>query len=213
MPVAQRRDLPLDRLARDGRLVAKDLAVELGDTEDNVRRDLRELAAAGLYQRVYGGALPVSTAVADDRRRRPVRPRRAPRRRERVPTQGRAGRRPPGRHQGDRRGQGISSPRITRWLIDHDTRQAQPGPRDLERIGQLTPRETEIPLSVARGPTNVEISAQQHISLLTTKTHVGNLLTKLAARERVKLTITAPNSWPHACLTRPTIWGHSSRPS
>ena len=33
--------------------------------EDSVRRDLRELAAAGLCQRVYGGALPVSPALAD----------------------------------------------------------------------------------------------------------------------------------------------------
>ena len=33
--------------------------------KDSVRRDLRELAAAGLCQRVYGGALPVSPAIAD----------------------------------------------------------------------------------------------------------------------------------------------------
>src|SRR3954471_17923533 len=65
MLAAQRRDLLLDRLARAGRLVAKDLAVELGVSEDSVRRDLRELAAAGLCQRVYGGALPVSPAVVD----------------------------------------------------------------------------------------------------------------------------------------------------
>ena len=62
---AQRRDWLLDRLRTDGRLVARDLAVELGVSEDSVRRDLRELAAAGLCQRVYGGALPVSPAVAD----------------------------------------------------------------------------------------------------------------------------------------------------
>lgn len=65
MLVAQRRDVLLDRLRRDGRLVAKDLAAELGVAEDSIRRDLRELAAAGLCQRVYGGALPVSPAVAD----------------------------------------------------------------------------------------------------------------------------------------------------
>lgn len=65
MLAAQRRDLLLDRLRTDGRLVAKDLAVELGVSEDSVRRDLRDLAAAGLCQRVYGGALPVSPAVAD----------------------------------------------------------------------------------------------------------------------------------------------------
>jgi DeoR/GlpR family transcriptional regulator of sugar metabolism len=62
---AQRRELLLDRLRRDGRLVARDVAADLGVTEDMVRRDLRELAAAGLVQRVYGGALPVSPAVAD----------------------------------------------------------------------------------------------------------------------------------------------------
>lgn len=65
MLVAQRRDLLLTRLREDGRLVAKDVAAELGVTEDSVRRDLRELAAAGLCQRVYGGALPVSPATGD----------------------------------------------------------------------------------------------------------------------------------------------------
>jgi DeoR/GlpR family transcriptional regulator of sugar metabolism len=62
---AERRDLLLDRLRADGKLVAKDLAAELGVSEDLVRRDLRELAAAGLCQRVYGGALPVSPAAGD----------------------------------------------------------------------------------------------------------------------------------------------------
>lgn len=60
---AHRRELLLQRLRDDGRLVAKDLAAELGVSEDSVRRDLRDLAAAGLVQRVYGGALPASPAV------------------------------------------------------------------------------------------------------------------------------------------------------
>jgi DeoR/GlpR family transcriptional regulator of sugar metabolism len=63
--VTERRDLLLGRLARDGRVIAKDLAAELGLSEDSLRRDLRELAAAGLCQRVYGGAVPASPAVAD----------------------------------------------------------------------------------------------------------------------------------------------------
>jgi DeoR/GlpR family transcriptional regulator of sugar metabolism len=62
---AQRQEWLVDRLRRDGRLVAKDIAAELDVSEDSVRRDLRELAAAGLCQRVYGGALPVSPAMAD----------------------------------------------------------------------------------------------------------------------------------------------------
>ena len=65
MLVPERRDLLLARLARDGRVIAKDVAGELGLSEDSVRRDLREMAAAGLCQRVYGGAVPASPAVAD----------------------------------------------------------------------------------------------------------------------------------------------------
>jgi DeoR/GlpR family transcriptional regulator of sugar metabolism len=65
MLAAQRRDLLLARLRTDGRLVAKDLARELAISEDSIRRDLRDLAAAGLCQRVYGGALPASPAIGD----------------------------------------------------------------------------------------------------------------------------------------------------
>jgi len=65
MLAATRRDLLLERLRTDGRLVAKDLALELGISEDSIRRDLRDLAAAGLCTRVYGGALPVSPATGD----------------------------------------------------------------------------------------------------------------------------------------------------
>ena len=74
MLAAERRDLLLARLARDGKVVAKDVAAELGLSEDSVRRDLRDLAAAGLCQRVYGGALPVSPAIADYATRTTVRP-------------------------------------------------------------------------------------------------------------------------------------------
>ncbi|GGM06561.1 hypothetical protein GCM10010129_57970 [Streptomyces fumigatiscleroticus] len=66
MPAAERRDHLLGLLARKGKIVAaKDVAAELGISEDSVRRDLRDLAAEGLCQRVYGGALPVSPAVVD----------------------------------------------------------------------------------------------------------------------------------------------------
>ncbi|GAA0472593.1 DeoR family transcriptional regulator [Actinoplanes capillaceus] len=65
MLAAERRDFLLARLHTDGKLVAKEIAAELGVAEDSIRRDLREMAAAGLCQRVYGGALPVSPATAD----------------------------------------------------------------------------------------------------------------------------------------------------
>lgn len=74
MLVAERREVLLTRLRIDGKLIAKNVAAELGVTEDNIRRDLRELAAAGLCLRVYGGALPVSPAIADYATRTTVAP-------------------------------------------------------------------------------------------------------------------------------------------
>jgi len=74
MLVSERRELLLERLRREGKLVARDLAAELGISEDSVRRDLRDLAAAGLCQRVYGGAVPVSRALADYATRASVEP-------------------------------------------------------------------------------------------------------------------------------------------
>lgn len=65
MLAATRKDLLLERLRADGRIVAKEIAAELGLSEDSIRRDLRELDAAGLAVRVYGGALPASPATAD----------------------------------------------------------------------------------------------------------------------------------------------------
>jgi len=55
--------LILDRLTREGRVLAADLAREFRTSEDTIRRDLRDLAAAGRCRRVYGGALPVSPAA------------------------------------------------------------------------------------------------------------------------------------------------------
>ena len=53
----ERHALILERLRADGRVLAPDLAAWLKVSEDTIRRDLRDLAAAGLCQKVYGGAL------------------------------------------------------------------------------------------------------------------------------------------------------------
>ncbi|MDQ4113978.1 MAG: DeoR/GlpR family DNA-binding transcription regulator [Actinomycetota bacterium] len=74
MLVGQRRAHLLRLLDETGKIVAKDAAVDLGISEDSIRRDLRDLAAEGLCQRVYGGALPVSPAVVDYTTRRTVEP-------------------------------------------------------------------------------------------------------------------------------------------
>ncbi len=67
---AERRDAILAALARDGKVVAARLVDELGVSEDTVRRDLRELSARGLVQRVHGGALPPAPQPGSFARRR-----------------------------------------------------------------------------------------------------------------------------------------------
>jgi DeoR/GlpR family transcriptional regulator of sugar metabolism len=62
---SQRRQHILEVLRRTGQVIAADLSRELGLSEDTIRRDLRELAAEGLLQRVHGGALPASAAMGD----------------------------------------------------------------------------------------------------------------------------------------------------
>jgi len=54
----ERHQQILETLRRDGKVVASDLSATLRISEDTIRRDLRELAEAGLLQRVHGGALP-----------------------------------------------------------------------------------------------------------------------------------------------------------
>lgn len=63
MLTAERRQYILERLRREGRVLAPALSVALGVSEDTIRRDLREMAAEGLLQRVHGGALPRSPAA------------------------------------------------------------------------------------------------------------------------------------------------------
>src|ERR1700748_1672333 len=59
-----RRELIARRLAAGDTVVASALALEFDVSEDAIRRDLRALAAEGLCERVYGGALPLSRASA-----------------------------------------------------------------------------------------------------------------------------------------------------
>ena len=62
MLTAERRHYILEALRREGKVLTQALSAALGVSEDVIRRDLRELDAAGLLQRVHGGALPRSPA-------------------------------------------------------------------------------------------------------------------------------------------------------
>nr|WP_272213447.1 DeoR family transcriptional regulator [Marinicella sp. W31]MDC2879403.1 DeoR family transcriptional regulator [Marinicella sp. W31] len=61
--IRERQDIILQRLKASGRVLTTDLAAEFAVSEDTIRRDLRDMAARGLCERVYGGALPVAPAA------------------------------------------------------------------------------------------------------------------------------------------------------
>ncbi|WP_263377575.1 DeoR/GlpR family DNA-binding transcription regulator [Granulicella paludicola] len=65
MLTTHRKQQILAILKENGQVVAKDVSRSMGVSEDTIRRDLRELAQDGLLQRVHGGALPASPALAD----------------------------------------------------------------------------------------------------------------------------------------------------
>jgi DeoR/GlpR family transcriptional regulator of sugar metabolism len=68
---AERREVILRTLEREGKVGAAHLSTSLGVSHDTIRRDLQELAAAGLLRRVHGGALPPNlTALAYTERER-----------------------------------------------------------------------------------------------------------------------------------------------
>ncbi|HET9918277.1 MAG TPA: DeoR/GlpR family DNA-binding transcription regulator [Ktedonobacteraceae bacterium] len=64
MLTAERRRSIMQTLQRDGKVLATELSKSLHVSEDTIRRDLRELATAGMLQRVHGGALPRTPATA-----------------------------------------------------------------------------------------------------------------------------------------------------
>jgi len=65
MLTTHRRQQILSILKQHGQVIAKEVSQAMGVSEDTIRRDLREMAQEGLLQRVHGGALPTSPAVAD----------------------------------------------------------------------------------------------------------------------------------------------------
>jgi DNA-binding NarL/FixJ family response regulator len=70
-----------------------------------------------------------------------------------------------------------------------DTGPASTGPP--AALGAITVREREVLALIASGLSNTEIADRLAISPATAKTHVGHLLTKLDARDRVHLVILA----------------------
>ncbi|MEK9522211.1 DNA-binding response regulator [Streptomyces sp. adm13(2018)] len=93
-------------------------------------------------------------------------------------------------------GDAVVAPSLTRRLLDAYIHHlpasptSDPHPED-PRLASLTEREREILTVIGRGWTNTEIAARLHLAESTVKTHVGRILAKTGARDRVQAVILA----------------------
>ena len=88
-------------------------------------------------------------------------------------------------------GEALLAPTVTRRLISEFARRPRPANVPAPELAKVTSREREVLTLIGCGLTNHEIAGHLHISLATARTHVGHLLTKLTARDRAQLVITA----------------------
>jgi DNA-binding NarL/FixJ family response regulator len=89
-------------------------------------------------------------------------------------------------------GDALIAPSVTRRLIaDFVGRPVAAPERSPRPVEGLTEREWEVLTLVGRGRSNSEIAEELFITVATAKSHMSRLFTKLGARDRVHLVITA----------------------
>ena len=88
-------------------------------------------------------------------------------------------------------GEALLSPSITRRLIEDYARRTDPIQPPDALLCELTPREREVLILVARGLSNNEIAQRLIVTDATVKSHVGNVLMKLGLRDRVQAVVLA----------------------
>ena len=86
-------------------------------------------------------------------------------------------------------GDALLSPSVTRRLIAEFA--GRPERQENPRFADLTGREREVLMALARGLSNEELAETLFISENTVKTHVRRVLTKLDARDRVQAVVMA----------------------
>ena len=91
-------------------------------------------------------------------------------------------------------GEALLAPNVTQRLIAHFTGRTTATAKTPWGLDELTDRERQVLVLVARGLSNAELAEALHVSLPTAKTHVSRILTKLGARDRTQLVILAYES-------------------
>jgi DNA-binding NarL/FixJ family response regulator len=87
-------------------------------------------------------------------------------------------------------GDALLAPTITRRLVEEFVRRPRPG-SDTPGLSDLTDREREVLVDIARGLSNGEIAAHFVVSEATVKTHVNRVFQKLGVRDRVHAVVFA----------------------
>lgn len=90
-------------------------------------------------------------------------------------------------------GDAVVAPSVTRRLISAFVHHLPDGTGSTpdSRFRQLTDREREVLMELAKGSSNSEIADHFTVSETTVKTHVGNVLSKLGLRDRVQVVVFA----------------------
>jgi DNA-binding NarL/FixJ family response regulator len=89
-------------------------------------------------------------------------------------------------------GEALLAPSVTRRLIEEFARRA-PAVKPAA-LDQLTEREREVLVLMARGLSNAEIARTLFVAETTVKTHVGRVLHKLGLRDRAQAVVLAYES-------------------
>ncbi|MFC7463888.1 response regulator [Brachybacterium sp. GCM10030252] len=89
------------------------------------------------------------------------------------------------------RGDAVIAPSATRRLLARVVAAPEPQQKDTSVLDELTDREREVLTLMGRGFSNQEIAAELFVAEATVKTHVGRVLAKLGARDRVQAVIIA----------------------
>lgn len=91
-------------------------------------------------------------------------------------------------------GDAVIAPSTTKRLLEHlvkPKRATSNDDADAAKLASLTAREREVLEAMADGLSNAEIAEKLFVSATTVKTHVGRVLTKLGARDRVQAVVFA----------------------
>ena len=100
-------------------------------------------------------------------------------------------------------GDAVVAPSVTRRLLSTYAHRLPPPesrePSERATLNQLTARESEVLLLVARSLSNAEIAEHLVLSEATVKSHVGRILAKLKLRDRVQIVVYA---YEHGLISR-----------